>query len=208
MDVFENIVDILTKVLKVITKALIALISSDLIPVPIPVPGKFSIFEAISRGLKTCNDIVSLLKNLPKVISKYIRKIRKIVSKITKYIYSILGKISVLVEFIKFIIQVVESAYLFYINLCNVSSPEDNAEDLNYNEDLENYIQNGTNDLYNQTIKDLQNLGKEEVIQKIYDANFVMVGYRRYKSKNQPKGTNSSTGPKGTNPSTGGSSSY
>ena len=69
-------------------------------------------------------------------------------------------------------------------------------------------IQNGTNDLYNQTIKDLQNLGKEEVIQKIYDANFVMVGYRRYKSKNQPKGTNSSTGPKGTNPSTGGSSSY
>ena len=38
-----------------------------------------------------------------------------------------------------------------------------------------------TDYLYDQTIKNLKLQGQEEVIEKIYDAKFEMIGYKRYK---------------------------
>ena len=81
----------------------------------------------------------------------------------------------------------VEAAYLLYLNFCNVS-PEDSLEDAYTSDLLDNALVNpnlnidGLNAFYEQTILDLQNLGNQEVIQRLYDADMVLVGYRRYKS--------------------------
>ena len=60
---------------------------------------------------------------------------------------------------------------------------ETEGEDLDYSEQLDEFLEDPdlAEDYYNQTILDLQNLGRDEVIEKIYDANFTMVGYRRHK---------------------------
>ena len=67
--------------------------------------------------------------------------------------------------------------YLKYLNTCNLTPQNDPEDAYTYinqsDEDLNNY--------YNETLKALQADGNQEVIEKIYNANFQQIGYSRFK---------------------------
>ena len=187
LDIIETIVDILSTILNLLAKALTGLLTSDLIPKPPFTPGFLTFYETVAKALTAANFLVSSIEMVPEAALKVIRFIRKNVDKIINILAKILEIITKVLAFIAMINIAVEAAYLIYLNFCNVS-PEDNLEDAFTSDELSNALTNPNlnrpelNSLYEQTVLDLQNLGKKEVIRKIYDADMRMVAYKRYKS--------------------------
>ena len=190
LDIIETIIDIIGTIVDLVTKALILLLKADLVPAIPPgarIPGLFSVFDVVIKGIHAANFLISGIEMIPAAVNKVIKFIRKNVSKIINILVKVLDIITKVIAFIAMISLAVEAAYLLYLNFCNVS-PEDTLEDaytsdeLNDALDAPNLNRESLNAFYEQTILDLQNLGNEEVIQKIYDANMNLVAYKRYRS--------------------------
>ena len=82
LDLLEGIIDIIDTVLDLLGKAFFAFITSDFIPTPFPVPGKFIVFDTIAKGFAIIYSIFDKIKLIPKVTNKVIDFIRKNLRKI------------------------------------------------------------------------------------------------------------------------------
>ena len=97
------------------------------------------------------------------------------------------GAVDFVSEKIDYYWTILEGLYLQYLNICNVP----NQDNLDANEDVQNMLdgqvndgnlsqyQDGLSDLLESTMEDLG--GNQELIDRLYRADFKMVGYRRYK---------------------------
>jgi len=89
-------------------------------------------------------------------------------------------------ELIKFLLQLLESLYLKFLNICNVI-----GEDVFPNEDLQTTIDPILNDdsdkdkqltdLYASTLSGLTATGNFKVIERLKAADFRQIGYKTYK---------------------------
>ena len=66
LDLLEGIIDIIDTVLDLLGKAFFAFITSDFIPTPFPVPGKFSVFDTIAKGFAIIYSIFDKIKYSPR----------------------------------------------------------------------------------------------------------------------------------------------
>jgi len=178
-DLLDPIIDILKEIKKLLEKAVLAVETLDLNPLSV---GLIIIMRSLNIGIDICTEIGLLIGNALQAVIKFINWIRKKVGMITGMLGQIIGAVIKIVAFIKMIELMVEGAYLMYLNICNVT-PEDNAEDLSSSDLLDDFITdpNLAEDYYNQAILNLQNLGKDEVIERIYNAQFQQIGYTRHK---------------------------
>tara|TARA_Y100000592_G_scaffold7472_1_gene10597 strand:- start:1965 stop:3020 length:1056 start_codon:yes stop_codon:yes gene_type:complete len=174
LDLLESIVDIIDTALDLLGKAFVAFILSDFVPVPVPQPGKFSIFDAISKGFSIIYSIIDKIKLIPKVTNKVIDFIRKNLRKIIGIIQKVAAIVTKIIAFINVIKLAVEGAYLLYLNFCNVSD-EDSFEDRFSSDLVDSFLEN-PDPLFLDTIKNSRD--NQEVIEKIFNAKFEMISYR------------------------------
>ncbi len=174
LDIIEGIIDTLGTVINLLAKAFTAFILSDFAPTPVPVPGKFSIFSVIVDGFSLIYSIFDKIQLIPKVTNKIIDFIRRNLKKIIDTIQKVAATITKIIAFINVIKLAVEGAYLLYLNFCNVSD-EDSFEERFSSDLIDEFLEN-PDPLYLQTVKNARD--NEDVIEKIYNANFEMVSYR------------------------------
>ena len=174
-DLLEGIIDIIDTVLDLLGKAFFAFITSDFIPTPFPVPGKFSVFDTIAKGFAIIYSIFDKIKLIPKVTNKVIDFIRKNLRKIIGIIQKVAAIVTKIIAFINVIKLAVEGAYLLYLNFCNVSDGEDSFEDRFSSDLVDSFLEN-PDPLFLDTIENSRD--NQEVIEKIYNANFDMISYR------------------------------
>ena len=175
LDLLEGIIDIIDTVLDLLGKAFFAFITSDFIPTPFPVPGKFSVFDTIAKGFAIIYSIFDKIKLIPKVTNKVIDFIRKNLRKIIGIIQKVAAIVTKIIAFINVIKLAVEGAYLLYLNFCNVSDGEDSFEDRFSSDLVDSFLEN-PDPLFLDTIENSRD--NQEVIEKIYNANFEMISYR------------------------------
>jgi len=120
---------------------------------------------------------------LGKSISKYSKKALSILAIVPAAIAALVA----LISFINFLLTLLELSYLQYLQKCNIGGDEitdsegniieGNLSEETFNQDTLDNLGN----LYAGIINELQLQGKDEVIEKIYNANFQQIGYRRFK---------------------------
>ena len=180
ISVIDPIIDILKAVFQGIEIAFSALFSAD---VGIT-PGLLTILRAITIAYDIVHEITTKLVGLLQPIDSVVSFLRRVLKRITGALGTLINAVNKVLEYINFIDTLVEAAYLMYLNICNGYPPSEDEAPISsdlLDEFVSNEGQKFGDDYYNQTILDLQNLGKDEVIQKIYDANFVQIGYNRFK---------------------------
>jgi hypothetical protein len=131
-------------------------------------------------AIKKLGDLIDIAKSKIEVIiattTTFRISIKKWLNSILPPIFNIITKaIAALLAIIAGITSLtglLEQLYLFYQAQCNLPSNPVNA-DGSINEDVLNTVING-----------LEQGGKDEIIEKIYNANFETIGYRRYKDLN------------------------
>ena len=146
------------------------------------IPPPFTVPDAILRPLSNIVDNVSdivgafaaiLIDSLPETLAD----LGNLVIRIGLSIIALKGIIVTLIGTLDFIQKALEALYLKYLNTCNLTPQNDPEDAYTYinqsDEDLNNY--------YNETLKALQADGNQEVIEKIYNANFQQIGYSRFK---------------------------
>ena len=171
------IIGIVSAIITLLKAVLLALGS---IPPPFTVP--FSFLQPIAEVVVKLEEIVDafkavLVESLPESLADLGNLVVKIAAGIVKLIATIVG----LVAAIEVIRRSLEALYLKYLNTCNVAS---NDPDGSINTDALTYLEQSDediNDYYNETLRALKADGNEEVIEKIYNANFQQIGIRRYK---------------------------
>ena len=159
----DPIISILDKIIKVLPKAL----------------GFLSGLAANGFAIKKLSDLIDLAKSKIEILNATIKTFQQsvirfldklnpfddIIAKAKNALQSIIDKISSLMS-------VLEQLYLFYLAQCNLPSNPVDANG-NINEDVLDTIMDG-----------LEQGGKGEIIEKIYNANFETIGYKRYKNLN------------------------
>ena len=171
------IIGIVSAIITLLKAVLLALGS---IPPPFTVP--FSFLQPVAEVVVKLEEIVDafkavLVESLPESLADLGNLVVKIAAGIVKLIATIVG----LVAAIEVIRRTLEALYLKYLNTCNVAS---NDPDGSINTDALTYLEQSDediNDYYNETLRALKADGNEEVIEKIYNANFQQIGFRRYK---------------------------
>lgn len=161
-----------------ILKAVLLAIGS--IPPPFTVP--FGVLYPIAQIIVKIEEVVDsfkavLVESLPETLADLGNLVSKIGLAIIKLITTIVG----LVAAIEVIRRTLEALYLKYLNTCNVAP---NDPDGSINTDALTYLEQSDDDInnyYDETLRALKADGNEEIIEKIYNANFQMLGYRRYK---------------------------
>ena len=159
----DPIISILDKIIKVLPKAL----------------GFLSGLAANGFAIKKLSDLIDLAKSkietiegaintFKSFVERYISKLDPLFNLINKAI----AKLQDIVSKITSLMSTLEQMYLFYQAQCNLPSNPVNA-DGSVNEDVLNTVIDG-----------LEQGGKDEIIEKIYNANFETIGYRRYKELN------------------------
>ena len=96
---------------------------------------------------------------------------------------SIIAAITALLLMIEALLRALEALYLKYLNTCNLS-PTGTDNDGNIPDNINDYLYQSDEDIsnyYDETLAALKAQGADEVIEKIYNANFQQVGYKRYK---------------------------
>tara|TARA_Y100001963_G_C6775599_1_gene447174 strand:+ start:1677 stop:2639 length:963 start_codon:yes stop_codon:yes gene_type:complete len=178
-DLLGPIIELLDAIREVLLGAKKSIELLDLNPLAV---GLIIIMSLIEMGIRICTQIALMIGNALKAVMKFIDWIRKKIAMITGMLGQILDIIIKAVAFIKVIDLMVEAAYLMYLNLCNGHPPEE-AEDLASSDTLDDFLNdpNFAEDYYNQTIMNLQSLGKDEIIEHIYSLNFKQIGYTRWK---------------------------
>jgi len=160
LDFIEPIINILKIVIKVLPLSLNVL------------SGLF----ANGFAIKKLGDLIDIAKSKTEIILATITTFRRFIKKwMDKILPSIFGLITkaiaallAIAAGITSLMSTLENLYLFYQAQCNLPSNPVNA-DGSVNEDVLNLVING-----------LEQGGKDEIIEKIYNANFETIGYKRY----------------------------
>jgi len=136
----------------------------------------FSGFAANGAAIKRLSDLIdkakSKINNFKSSLTSFEKAILNILSTAAIPGLLINAAISVLqniVDKISSLMSVLEQLYLFYLAQCNLPSNPVNAD---------GSVNEGILDL---VIEGLEQNDKGEIIEKIYNANFETIGYRRYK---------------------------
>jgi len=160
LSLLDPILRLLKRIIKVLPKALAFL----------------SGLAANGFAIKKISDLIdkakSKIENLSNSVTSFkfailnflnrLNPLSNLLAKAMAALQSIIDKISSLMS-------ILEQLYLFYLAQCNLPSNPVNAD---------GSINDGTLDL---VIEGLEQENKSEIIEKIYDANFETIGYRRYK---------------------------
>lgn len=164
LDFLDPILNILNIVLKVLPKALIFL----------------SGLAANGFAIKKISDLINLAKSKIEILSATIKTFRRSITrwldKILPPIFELIAKaiaaLLAILAGITSLMSTLEQMYLFYQAQCNLPSNPVNA-DGSINEGVLGLVIDG-----------LEQGGQDEIIEKIYNANFETIGYRRYKESN------------------------
>ncbi len=160
LSLLDPILRLLKRIIKVLPKALAFL----------------SGLAANGFAIKKISDLIdkakSKIENLSNSVTSFkfailnflnrLNPLSNLLAKAMAALQSIIDKISSLMS-------ILEQLYLFYLAQCNLPSNPVNAD---------GSINDGTLDL---VIEGLEQENKSEIIEKIYNANFETIGYRRYK---------------------------
>ena len=171
------IIGIISAIITLLKAVLLALGS---IPPPFTVPD--AVLRPVAQIVVKLEEVVDgfkavFIESLPESLADLGNLVVKIGFGIAKLIATIVG----LIAAIQVIRRALESLYLKYLNTCNLAS---NDSDGSINTDALTYLEQSDddiNDYYNETLRALKADGNEEVIEKIYNANFQQIGFRRYK---------------------------
>ncbi len=139
----------------------------------------FTGLAANGFGIKKLSDLIdkakSKIENMSKATKSFVKAIEN-VSKMLAAPFLLIDAAIAALQFVKNLItpllSILENLYLFYQAQCNLPSNPVNT-DGSINEGVLNLVING-----------LEQGGKDEIIEKIYNANFETIGYRRYKESN------------------------
>ena len=115
------------------------------------------------------------IKSFTSLLDKNIQKVLKIIAIMVPIVIAIKG----LLVLITSLIAILELLYLKFLQICNVSDQEPIDIDGNINVellDMNSIIEVGMN-----IMDSLDVFGGKEVIEKMYNANFQVIGYKRYK---------------------------
>ena len=156
----KPILNILNKIIRVLPKAL----------------GFLSGLAANGFAIKKLSDLIDLAKSkvetiiatigtFEKSVIRFLAKLNPIFDIINKAI----GVLQKIIGAIGSLMSILEQLYLFYLAQCNLPSNPVNAEG-SLNEGVLDLVLDG-----------LTQAGNGEIIEKIYNANFETIGYRRYK---------------------------
>ena len=129
---------------------------------------------------------IGIFKNAIKSFSGTLKKSMSKLLKILTTLSPIIAAIVVLENLIKLLLTNVELLYLSSIQFCAGVRGDDTDGQGNMNEDLALYSLEDAlaigNEAFNNLLNELGLSGNEEVIEKLYSAEFQMIGYRRYKT--------------------------
>ena len=164
LDFIEPILNILKTIIKVLPLSLNAL--SGLL--------------ANGFAIKKLGDLIDVAKSktetILSTITTFRRSIKKWLNSILPPIFELIAKaiaaLQKIIGAIGSLISTLEQFYLFYQAQCNLPSNPVNTD---------GSVNEGVLDL---VIDGLEQGGKDEIIEKIYNANFETIGYRRYKDLN------------------------
>ncbi|MDB4339320.1 hypothetical protein N9992_00675 [bacterium] len=164
----------------IIAKVLILALTAAIAIPGAPIP---KLLDLIDKARVKIKFFDSAIKALGKSISKYSKKALSILVISTAAIAALVA----LISFIDFLLTLLELSYLQYLQKCNIGGDEitdsegniieGNLSEETFNQDTLDNLGN----LYAGIINELQLQGKDEVIEKIYNANFQQIGYRRFK---------------------------
>ena len=159
--------------------------------------------------LKAAKSLIDMIKgsidSFPNLLKKYSAKAKKFL----EYITAAIAALVVVKNLLNFVVGLLETLYLGMLSQCgsfssnndptdeegnvnpdnagNSQTPEEFLNNLGFTQDN---ISSGADpfdysdsltDYYESQLATLQNQGNTEVIEKIYNADFQMLGYRRYK---------------------------
>lgn len=159
----DPVLNILKKVIKVLPLALNVL--SGLLANGFAIKKLGDLIDVAKSKIETISSTINAFRSH---VERYISKLDPIFNIINKAIAALKNIISK----ISSLMSTLEQMYLFYQAQCNLPSNPVNA-DGSVNEGVLNLIIDG-----------LEQGGKDEIIEKIYNANFETIGYRRYKDLN------------------------
>ena len=185
----DKVLPSIKKILKILSDIIMA---ANLVLKALPLALGFLVgFAANGALIKKLGDLIDKakgkigqFKNAIKAFTTVVNKNLQKVLKFTKILAPIIEAITALLTHITSLIAMLELLYLKFLQMCNVGNQDLVDIDGNINEDL---LGNGEIDvdalteLGSNIMDDLGLSGNEEVIEKIYNANFQVMGYRRYK---------------------------
>ena len=163
LDFLNPIINILKKVIKVLPVALNAL--SGLLANGFAIKKFGDLIDVAKSKIETIEGTINAFRSHVKRYTSKLDPIFNIINKAIAKLKDIISKISSLMS-------TLEQMYLFYQAQCNLPSNPVNT-DGSVNEGVLNLVIDG-----------LEQGGKDEIIEKIYNANFETIGYRRYKDLN------------------------
>ena len=118
--------------------------------------------------------VIPKIKKILTLLAQLIKALAIIAAALFIAMGFIIAAVAVLLTFIVSLIAILEVLYLKFLQTCNIGNQDPTDIDGNINTDL--LILEGS-----QIMDDLGLLGDEEVIEKMYNANFQVIGYKRYK---------------------------
>lgn len=179
----DRIKDIVIPKIKKILAVLATIITAlNVIVKALPITlGFMQGFAANGAVIKKLGDLIDMakgkigiFKNAIKAFTTMVNKNLQKALKLVAIMTPIIAAVAVLLTFIISLIAILEVLYLKFLQTCNIGNQDPTDIDGNINTDL--LILEGS-----QIMDDLGLLGDEEVIEKMYNANFQVIGYKRYK---------------------------
>ena len=135
---------------------------------------KGDIIKRVGDLIEGAKTKIGIYKNAIKAFTTIVNKNLQKALKLAAIMAPIIAAVAVLLTFIVSLIAILEVLYLKFLQTCNIGNQDPTDIDGNINTDL--LILEGS-----QIMDDLGLLGDEEVIEKMYNANFQVIGYKRYK---------------------------
>ena len=135
---------------------------------------KGDIIKKVGDLIDKAKTKIGIFKNAIKAFTTMVNKNLQKALKLVAIMAPIIAAVATLLAFIISLIAILEVLYLKFLQTCNIGNQDPTDIDGNINTDL--LILEGS-----QIIDDLELSGNEEVIEKMYNANFQVIGYKRYK---------------------------
>ena len=189
-----SILDPLVKTLKGVIASIKLALKFTVTSVPPGVGIPAAIITDLNDAVKAAEGQVAVyqgsLNITPKALTYYNKKVSVIVGILT----TISELFTFLINLINFIQITLEAVYLNYINICNVADQNQNPnEDEEFSEVINNLLNTDPSSgnafdftdplasYYQSVLSNLTAGGQNEIIDKVYRADFKMIGYNRYK---------------------------
>ena len=135
---------------------------------------KGDIIKKVGDLIDKAKTKIGIFKNAIKAFTTMVNKNLQKALKLVAIMAPIIAAVATLLAFIISLIAILEVLYLKFLQTCNIGNQDPTDIDGNINTDL--LILEGS-----QIIDDLELSGNKEVIKKMYNANFQVIGYKRYK---------------------------